>query len=93
MQFTKRLRDPIINGEIGTTIRIWKSPRVKLGNRYRLGEGFVVVDKIAPIELSDITPSMARACGFAGVVDLLKTAKHGNGEKVYLIEFHYQPSA
>ena len=26
-----------------------------------------------------------------GVVDLLKVAKHGKGENVYLVRFHYVP--
>lgn len=89
MQFTQRLRAPIKRGEITTSIRIWKSPRVKAGNRYRLEEGFIVVDKIRQIDFDDITPALARASGFAGVADLLKTAKHGAGETVFLIEFHY----
>ncbi|MEX2208629.1 MAG: hypothetical protein WEF50_20630 [Myxococcota bacterium] len=37
-----------------------------------------------------MTPALARKSGFAGVVDLLKVAKHGTGENVYLIEFHYR---
>jgi len=90
MQFTKRLREPIKNGEIDTTVRIWKSARVRVGHRYKLEEGFVVVDKIAEIALHDITPNIARASGFSGVVDLLKTAKHGTGEKVFLIKFHFE---
>ena len=44
----------------------------------------------APIALNDITPELARRSGFSGIVDLLKTAKHGPGEKVYLIEFLYE---
>jgi hypothetical protein len=28
--------------------------------------------------------------GFAGVVDLLKTAKHGPGRRVFLIQFRYE---
>jgi hypothetical protein len=31
----------------------------------------------------------AKRLGFKGVVDLLKVAKHGRGESVYLIRFHY----
>ena len=92
MVFSKRLREPIRNGEIETTVRIWRSPRVKIGGRYKLEDGHVVVDKLSQIELSDITNSLARECGFAGVVDLLKTAKHGAGENVYLIRFHYERS-
>lgn len=89
MLFTKHLRQPIKNGEITTSIRIWQRPRVKVGNRYKLEEGHVVVDKITQIALGDITSRMARESGFAGVADLLKTAKHGSGESVYLVEFHY----
>jgi len=89
MQFVKRLRDPIKHGEITVSIRIWKRAHVKVGNRYRLDEGFVVVDKLHEINLEDITPKMARESGFAGVADLLKTAKHGSGESVYLVKFHY----
>lgn len=90
VQFLKRLRAPIKSGEITTSVRIWKSPRVKVGNRYPLEGGFVVVDKIYEIEFDDISQSMARSSGFAGVADLLKTAKHGSGESVYFVEFHYE---
>jgi len=51
--------------------------------------GFIEVDEILPIELSDITPELARRSGFKGVVDLLKVAKHGSGQNVYLVRFHY----
>jgi hypothetical protein len=89
MQFIKSLRDRIKSGEITTSIRVWKSPRVRIGGRYRLDDGFVVVEAIRQISLSGITPEMARASGFAGLVDLLKIAKHGEGEKVFWILFHY----
>ncbi len=91
MQFTKSLRGPIKRGEITTSIRIWKYPHVKVGNRYVLEEGHIVVDKLREMEFDDITPALARESGFAGVAALLKTAKHGSGENVYLVEFHYEP--
>lgn len=90
MQFLKRLRDPIKRGEITTSVRIWKRPHVKVGNRYRLEEGYVVIDRLSEIDFDDITPRVARESGFAGVADLLRTAKHGPGETVYLVEFHYE---
>ena len=62
---------------------------MKVGGRYPLGSGAIEVTAIRQIELADITPTLARRSGFAGVVDLLKTAKHGAGENVYLIEFEY----
>jgi hypothetical protein len=89
MVFTKRLRAPVIAGEITCSVRIWQSPRVKVGGRYPLAPGEIEVTAIRQIGLHDITPELARQSGFAGVVDLLKTAKHGPGETVYLIEFAY----
>jgi hypothetical protein len=38
---------------------------------------------------SDITAELARESGFLGVLDLLKIAKHGRGQNIYLICFHY----
>jgi len=90
MQFTKRLRDPIRNGEITTSVRIWTSPRVKVGNRYVLDGGHIVVDRLSTIDFEDITPRLARESGFSSVAELLKVAKHGSGETVYLVEFHYE---
>ena len=90
MIFTKRLREPVMRGEITCSVRIWQSPRVKVGGRYALGPGAIRVTALKEIALSDITPDLARRSGFAGVVDLLKTAKHGPGERVYLVEFEYE---
>ncbi len=92
MQFAKRLRPGIRSGEITCTIRIWKNLRVHVGGRYKMEDGEVEVDSIEPIGLPDITPVLARASGFAGVIDLLKVAKHGSGDKIFLIHFHYIPS-
>ena len=33
----------------------------------------------------------ARESGFDGATDLLGTARHGGGDNVYLIRFHYLP--
>jgi hypothetical protein len=54
-------------------------------------EGEIEVDSIEPIGFPDITPELARASGFLGVLDLLKVAKHGKGENIYLVRFHYVP--
>ena len=92
MLFAKRLRDGIRRGEITCTVRIWVGPRVRVGGRYRMEEGEIEVDSIEPIGLPDITPELARASGFLGVLDLLKVAKHGRGDRIFLIRFHYLPS-
>ncbi len=90
MHFIEKLRAPIARGEITTSIRIWQKPRVKVGNSYSMEKGHVRVTAMREISLHDITPKMARDSGFEGVVDLLRTAKHGRGERVYFITFEYR---
>ena len=93
MVFTKRLRESIKRGEVTCSVRIWTRPHVKVGGRYRVDQdGEVEVDAIEPISLAHVTPDLARRSGFHGVIDLLKVAKHGSGDRVYLIHFHYLPS-
>ena len=93
MVFTKRLREPIMRGEITCSVRIWRSAHVKVGGHYRLGDGFIEVTSIRRITMAEVTPELARRSGFAGVIDLLKVAKHGPGEKIYLVEFEYHAGA
>ena len=91
MMFAKRLREGVRSGEITCSVRIWIRPHVKAGGRYRMEEGEIEVDSIETIGFPDITPELARKSGFLGVLDLLKTAKHGRGENIYLVRFHYVP--
>jgi hypothetical protein len=89
MVFAKQLRERIRRGRIRCTIRIWTRPHVKIGGRYPMEDGHVVVDSITPIALSDVTYDLARESGFDTVDDLLHIARHGKGRNVYLIRFHY----
>ena len=91
MVFAKRLREGVRSGQITCTVRIWKRLHVREGGRCRMDEGEIEVDSIAPIGFPDITPELARESGFTGVLDLLKIAKHGSGDRIYLIRFHYVP--
>jgi len=91
MLFSKHLREGIRRGRIRSSIRIWMRPHVKVGGRYRMDDGHVVVDSIAPIGMADVTYDLARASGFGSVEELIRTAKHGRGENVYLVRFHYLP--
>ncbi len=91
MVFTKRLREGVRCGDITCSVRIWLRPQVRVGGRYRMDEGEIEVDSIELIGMPDITPALARESGFLGVLDLLKVAKHGKGDRIYLIRFHYVP--
>ena len=92
MVFAKELREGVRRGRIRCTVRIWHRTHVKVGGRYRMDDGHIVVDAIDRITRRAITKDLARESGFESVQALLKVAKHGPGDKVYLIRFHYLPS-
>jgi len=89
--FTKYLRDGVRSGAIKRSVRVWMRPNVRAGSRYPFEGGEIEIDSIMPITIEQVTPRLARECGFASVSDLLKVARHGRGENVYLIDFHYLP--
>ena len=91
MIFTRPLRERIRSGRIRCTVRIWLRCHVKVGGRYQMDDGHVVVDSITEITIDDITDDLARESGFESVEALLGMAKHGRGDKVFLIRFHYLP--
>jgi hypothetical protein len=91
MVFAKRIRGGVVRGDITCSVRIWTSPHVTEGRRYRMGDGEIEIESVTPIGFPDITPELARESGFLGVLDLLKVAKHGKGSNIYLIRFHYIP--
>ncbi len=89
MMFAKRLREGVRRGDITCSVRIWQSPRVKVGGLYPMEDGHILVESIERIALEDITGDLARQSGFDGVIDLLKTARHGSGTNIYLVQFEY----
>lgn len=89
MVFVKTLRERIQKGEITCSVRLWQRAHVKVGGRYSLPPGHIVVTSLLEMSLADVTPALARRSGFTGLVDLLKIAKHGPGRRVFLVEFRY----
>lgn len=90
MLFTKKLRARVKSGDVTCSIRIWKTPRVKVGRKYRLEEGHIEVTAIREISWEDLSDSLARDGGFKNLVDMMKTAKHGSGQRVYYVRFRYR---
>jgi hypothetical protein len=89
MVFTKRLREGVRRGFITCSIRIWKRTHVKVHGRYPMDEGEILIESIEPISLQDVTHDLAIESGFESRADLLKVAKHGSGDNVYLVRFRY----
>jgi hypothetical protein len=91
MLFTKKLRAGVKSGEVTASVRIWKTPRVKVGGYYRLEEGRIRVASIRQILWEDLSDALARETGFKNLIDLMKTAKHGSGQNIYYVRFQYVP--
>lgn len=87
MMFARPLRARVRSGEITTSVRIWQTPRVKVGGRYRLQDGHIEVNRLQEIDLEDVTEAMAREGGFASLEALMETARHGRGERVFRVDF------
>jgi hypothetical protein len=62
---------------------------VKIGGVYPLAPGFILVESIEEVGYEEVSEELAVESGFASVEDLMGTAKHGPGERVFLIRFHY----
>jgi hypothetical protein len=90
MTFAKRLRERVRAGEITCSIRLWRWPHVKIGGRYPLAPGAIEVTGLTEIDLSDVTEDLAAASGFESPDDLMSVARHGRGERVFLVEFAYR---
>jgi hypothetical protein len=93
MLFTQKLRDRVESGEVTASVRIWKTARVKVGGRYRLGDGHIEVISIREISWEDLTDGLARKTGFRNLVDLMRTAKHGSGHRVYYVQFQFSKAS
>jgi hypothetical protein len=87
MMFAKPLRQRVRDGEITRSVRIWQRPHVKVGGRYPLLDGHIEVTWIQEIDLDDVTDEMARRSGFPTLEALMETARHGRGERVFVVDF------
>ena len=65
MQFVKTLRERIQKGEITCSVRLWQRPPVKVGGRYPLPPGDIVVTSLLEMALADVSPALARRSGVA----------------------------
>jgi hypothetical protein len=54
-----------------------------------MDEGEILIDSIKLISLQDVTHGLAIESGFQSRADLLRVSKHGSGDKVYQVRFHY----
>ena len=92
MMFARPLRERVRSGEITTSVRIWQRPNVTIGGRYLLLDGHIEVTRLREVDLDDVTEAMAREGGFENLEALMKTARHGRGERVFIVNFVFVAS-
>jgi len=92
MEFSRELRNDVLAGDITVSVRLWKTPRVKEGGRYRVGPGEIEVDAIELLPFSEITAEDVRLAGEPDRETLRGRAAHAGpideDTLVYRIEFH-----
>lgn len=89
MMFARPLRARVRAGQITRSVRVWLTPRVRIGGRYPLLDGHIEVTGLTEVDAADIDDALARETGFADREDLMKTARHGRGERVFIVEFRF----
>jgi hypothetical protein len=92
MQFSSELREPVAQGRITVSFRLWRRPQVKVGNRYSVGAETIEVDSIELMPFGAITVQDVRQAGETDHDALRRRAAHAgpisNDTVVYRVEFH-----
>ena len=89
MLFAKQLREGIRRGRIRCSVRVWTNPHVKVGGRYRMDDGHIVVDSIAEIIAADITADLARGVRVRKRARSLAHRAAWQGRQHLPCRFHY----
>jgi hypothetical protein len=63
-------------GAVRVTYRAWQAPRVRVGVRYSLGDGSILIEACVPVRAAPISDEEARNAGFRNRKSLLKAAAH-----------------
>jgi len=90
MMFAKHLRARVRSGEITSSVRIWQRPHVRIDGRYPIDGGHIIVEDLREIAPDDLTDALAQRTGFADLPDLLATAQHGYGDRIFLVDFRFE---
>jgi hypothetical protein len=93
MHFGEAQREGVVKGTITESVRVWLKPKVREGGRYKMGAGHIEVTSITEIAPERVDNALARRTGFANAETLMKVARHGSGDRIYLVRFVYHEGA
>ena len=92
VQFSPDLRAGVASGDITISFRLWKRPKVKVGNRYPVEGVHIEIDSIELVPFSSVSRADVRRSGEANRESLRARAAHAgpidDDTLVYRIDFH-----
>lgn len=94
MEFSRELRADVLSpsGDITVTFRLWRTPKVRVGRRYRVGSGQIEIDSIELMPFAAVDDEDLPRCGEADREALRRRAAHAgpihDDTLLYRIEFH-----
>ena len=96
--FKKKFLDAIRRGEKTQTVRLWVRPRLKSGQRSFIpGAGYIWVQSVTPVELSELTDEDALPDGFPTAdalraeISAIYSQYPDRGQQAYRIKFALAP--
>jgi hypothetical protein len=92
VEFSRELRADVLSGDITVSFRLWRTPRVKVGARYRVGPGQVEVDSVELVPFTAIEATDVLRAGETDLESLRRRAAHAgpiqDDTLLYRVEFH-----
>ena len=82
MMFRRQDRERVARGEITLTFRLWKSPKVRAGNRYAMGIGTIEVEDVQVMPAALISPEDVAPSGCANIAAIWALAGEHTGSTV-----------
>jgi hypothetical protein len=92
VEFSRELRSSVLSGDITVSFRLWRRPQVRVGGRYRVGNGEIEVDSVEMTPFAFIEDADIHRTGEADLEALRLRAAHAgpihDETLLYRIEFH-----
>jgi hypothetical protein len=73
--FSAEDHERVARGEVTVTWRLWKYPHVKPGGVYATGFGYVAIDDVRQVRVSQVTDADAQEAGFPNAPTLIDFAR------------------
>ncbi len=92
MQFSRELRDKVIEGSITVSFRLWQRPMVRVGGVYPVRDAYIQVDAVDLLPFYAISTADVRRSGEPDRESLRRRAAHAgpitNDTVLFRVEFH-----